>query len=341
LLQLAQTQAGSTLVRADTNAANVNGAYSYALTERWWIGAVAGWYQNTYAAVEGAQGTLSDNSGYLAGATLDHRYSDRTGFKAATMFSHYVSDITQSDVVTTTLGIAHQVSPQLTLSASVGGLWSETENKQTAFGCPAAPVQCLTGLVQPVLVLSGDRRRDSGPLYGGSINYDFTEATRLSVALSQSIDPSGTGTIVKNTDGTAVLSHRFSERFTGRLGASYTRTKLPAALSGSFANDYYVGEVGASFQLAEHWTVEAGYRYTNAKYEDDPFRPAANVVFVSIAYNWPAGSFTDWVGTRLGVAERRLGAGPISLPERRPIPPRLESPTAQPGSLPFGTFTIP
>jgi opacity protein-like surface antigen len=341
LLQLAQTQAGTTLVRANTNAANVNGAYSYTLAERWWIGAVAGWYQNDYDTVEGAQGTLSDNRGYLAGATLDHRYSDRTGFKAATMFSNYISDITRSNVVTTTLGVAHQVSPQLTLSASVGGFWSETESEETAFACPAAPVLCRTGLVQPVLVSSGDRRRDSGPLYGGGISYDFTEGTRLAVTLSQSIDPSGTGTIVKNTDAAAAFSHRFSERVTGRLGISYTRTKLPTALSGSFANDYYAGEVGASFQLAEHWILEAGYRYVRAEYEDDPFRPASNVVFVSIAYNWPAGSFTDWVGTRFGVADRRLGAGPISLPERRPVPARLESPTARPESLPFGTFTIP
>jgi len=341
LLQEAQTQAGTALVLAYTNAATVNGAYSYALADRWWIGAVAGWYTNDYDNVEEGQGTLSDNHGYLAGVTLDHRYSERTGFRTATMFSHYVSDITQSNVVAATLGAVHQVSPQLTLSASVGGFWSETESRETTLGCPAAPVLCRTGIVQPVLVVSGAERRDSGPLYGASINYDFTEGSRLSVTLSQTIDPSGTGTIVKNTDTGAAVAHRFSERITGRLGVTYTRTRLPAALSGAYTNEYYSGEASAFFQLAEHWTLEAGYRYAWATYEDDPFRPASNVVFLTIAYNRPAGAFTDWVGTRIGVADRRLGAGPVSLPEARPLPARLESPTGGPESLPFGTFTIP
>jgi len=341
LLQQAQTQAGTTLVLAYTNAATVNGAYSYALADRWWIGAVGGWYANDYNNVQEGQSTLSDNHGYLAGVTLDHRYSERTGFRTATMYSYYLSDLTQSNVVTATLGVAHQVSPQLTLSASVGGFWSETESRETALGCPAAPVLCRTGLAQPVLVLSGAQRRDSGALYGGSINYDFTQGSRLSVTLSQSIDPSGTGTIVKNTDAGAAVSHSFSERITGRLGVTYTRTRLPAALSGAYTNEYYAAEASAFFQLAEHWSLEAGYRYVSATYEDDPFRPASNVVFITIAYNRPAETFTDWVGTRVGVADRRLGAGPISLPEARAPPARRESPTGRPESLPFGTFTIP
>jgi opacity protein-like surface antigen len=319
----------------------VNGAYSYALADRWWVGAVGGWYSNDYDSVETGQGTLSDNHGYLAGLTLDHRYSERTGLRSATMFSHYVSDITESDVVTVTVGFAHQFSPRLTVSAAIGGYWSDTENLQTALGCPVAPVQCRTGVAQPVLVLSGARRRDSGPLFGGSVIYDATDASRLSATLSQTIDPSGTGTIVRNTDATAAASYRFTDRITGRVGISYTQTRLPAALSGAYTNEYYTGEVGALFQLAEHWTLEAGYRYTRATYEDDPFRPASNVAFLTIAYNRPAGTFTDWVGTRVGVAERRLGAGPVSLPEPKAISARLDSPGARPESLPFGTFTIP
>jgi hypothetical protein len=340
-LQEGQTQAGTTLVLTYTNAATVNGAYSYALADRWWVGAVAGWYSNDYSTVEEGQGTLSDNHGYLGGITLDHRYSERTGFRSATMYSHYVSDITQSDVVVATLGVVHQFSPQLTLSASVGGYWSDTENQQTVLACPTAPALCRTGVTPVVLVPSGARRTDSGALFGGSLLYDFTEAWRGSVTFSQTIDPSGAGTIVKNSDALAAVSHRFTDRIIGRLGLTYTRTQLPSALSGSYTNDYYGGEVGAFFQLSEHWTLEAGYRYTQASYEADPFKPASNVAFVTIAYNRPAGVFTEWVGTRVGVADRRLGAGPISLPEARALPARLGSPTAGPESLPFGTFTIP
>ncbi len=126
LLQSAQTQTGVALVRAYSDSATVDGNYSYALTERWSVGATAGWYWNAYDAVEGGS-SLSDNRGYYAGATLDYRYSERTRVTAAAIFSHYSSDITRSDAVTTTLGIVHEFSPQLTLSASVGGFWSDIE----------------------------------------------------------------------------------------------------------------------------------------------------------------------------------------------------------------------
>jgi hypothetical protein len=64
-------------------------------------------------------------------------------------------------------------------------------------------------------------------------------------------------------------------------------------------------------------------------------------VFVSIAYNWPGTSFTDWVGTRVFGTDPIPGAGPISLPERRPAPTAAEPPSGQPESSPFDAFPIP
>ncbi len=90
LLQNAQTQAGVTLVRAYTNTASVNGAYSYALTERWSVGATAGWYQNNYDAVERQEACCRTTTATSQALRLNYRYSERTGFTAAAMFSHYV-----------------------------------------------------------------------------------------------------------------------------------------------------------------------------------------------------------------------------------------------------------
>ena len=340
LLQYAQTQAGTTLVRAYTNTANVNGSYSYALTERWSVGATAAWYDNNYAAVEGGS-ALSDNHGYNAGATLNYLYSERTRITAAAIFSNYSSDIARSDAVTTTLGIVHEFSPQLTLSASVGGFWSDIQTTQTALVCPTTPILCDTGVAQRVPVSSGTQRHDSGPLYGGGLSYAFSERTRLFASYSQSISPGSTGTLTRTNNAAAALSHDFSERLTARLGVGYTRTAFPTALSGSFVNQTYLGEIGASYRLAERWILDAGYRYTRADYADNPSQPTSNVVFVSIAYNWPGTSFTDWVGTRVG-ADSLPGAGPISFPERRPAPTSAEPPSAPPeSSSPFDAFPIP
>lgn len=338
-LQSAVTQAGVVLVRADSDAATVSGSYIYALTERWSVGATAGWYWNSYDARE-VGGSLADNWGYNAGATLAYGFSERTRLTAAASFGHYASDVTQSDSVTTTFGVVHELSPQLTVSASLGGFWSEMEAKQSALVCPTAPILCDTGLVQRVPVSSGDQRRDSGPLYGGGISYAFSERTRLFASLSQSLAPGSTGTLTRTNDAAASLSHRFSERLTGRLGVAYTRTKFPAGLSGSFANEYYLGEIGASFQLAELWILDAGYRYARAEYSDNPAHPVSNLVFISVGYNWPGTSFTDWVGARVG-GDSRPGAGPISLPERRPVPTRGEPPSAPQESSPFDAFPIP
>ena len=339
LLQSAQSQTGVTLVRAYTDAANVNGTYSYALTERWSVGATAGWYSNSYDAVEGGS-SLSDNRGYNAGATVGYRFSERTRLTAAAVFSHYTSDITRSDAVTTTLGVVHEFSPQLTVSASVGGFWSNIEAEQTALVCPTTPILCDTGVAQRVPVTSGERRRDSGPLFGGGINYAYSERTRLFATLSQGISPDSTGTVTRTNNAAAGLSHQFSERLIARLGVGYTRTTFPTALSGSFANQTYLGEIGASYRLAERWTLDAGYRYTRADYADNPSQPTSNVVFVSIGYNWPGTSFTDWVGTRVGT-DNIPGAGPVSLPERRPAPTGAASPSAAPESSLFDALPIP
>lgn len=339
VLQSAQTQTGVTLVRADTDAAAVGGTYTYALTERWSVGATAGWYWNSYKAVEG-DSSLSDNRGYNAGGTLAYRFSERTQLTAAAVFSHYSSDITQSDAVTTTLGVVHEFSPQLTVSASVGGFWSNIEAEQTALVCPTTPILCDTGVARRVLVTSGERRRDSGPLFGGGINYAYSERTRLFASLSQSIAPSSTGTVARSNNATAGLSHQFSERLTGRLGFGYSRTTFPTGTSGSFSNQTYLGEIGASYRLTEWWILDAGYRYTRADYADNPSQPTANVVFVSVAYNWPGTSFTDWVGTRAG-ADIQPGAGPISLPERRPAPTGAKPPSTPPESSPFDAYPIP
>jgi len=191
-----------------------------------------------------------------------------------------------------------------------------------------------------VPVTSGERRHDSGPLYGGGISYAFSERTRLSASLSQNLAPGSTGTITRTNNAAASLSHRFSERLIGRLGVTYTRTKFPAGQSSSFANEYYLGEIGASFQLTERWILDAGYRYVRAEYADNPSRPTSNVVFVSVGYNWPGTSFTDWVGTRLDV-DNRLGAGPVSLPERGPVPTSAEPRPTPPESSPFDVLTIP
>jgi hypothetical protein len=322
-LQNETTQTGTALVLAVTNAASVTGAYSYALTERWSLGATAGAYNNRYDGVENGA-TLSNNHGYYASGNVDYAYSERTQVTFTAGYSNYVSNVTHSNELTTTIGVVHKFSPQLTISASVGGFWSDTK------------------VVQNDLPATGSRQHENGELYGGNISYALSERTQFVANLSENLAPSGSGTLNKNESATASLTHQFSDRLTGRLGASYTRTTFPVTISSSSTNNYYSGEIGFSYLLAERWKLDAGYRHTGARYGQTPGEPKSNVVFVSVGYNWPGASFTDWVGQRPNV-QGLPGAGAVPLPERSPgSAAPLGTPEApRPGVSPFDPFWIP
>lgn len=314
-LQSEITPAGVVFSLAYNDNATVSGAYRYTLSDAWSLGATVLAYGNRYDAVQ-ANDTFQSNQGYVVGGTADYMYSDRTRITFATAFSYFSSDIDRSDSVTATVGIAHEFSPQLTVSASAGGYWLNPESST---------------------IISG--QRDTGVLFGASIIYDFAERTRLVANLSETLSPSGAGVFTKNDNVSASLSHAFSDRFTGRVGAGYTRTIFPSAAGGSFDNDYYVGEVGASYRFAERWTLDAGYRYARAKYAQSVGEPKSNSAFLNISYNWPGASITDWIGSRQE-AQGLPGAGPISLPERS------SGTSAPPGATstersPFDQYWIP
>ena len=130
---------------AFTDAASVTGEYAYALTERWSLGATVGAYSNRYEAIE-SDAALSNNHGYYASGNVGYAYSDRTQFTFVTGYTYDDSNVARSSGVTATVGAVHQFSPQLTVSASAGVFWSDTE----AIG------NSLAG---------GNHRRDSGGLY--------------------------------------------------------------------------------------------------------------------------------------------------------------------------------
>ena len=178
---------------AYTNAAGAMGSYTYAIGERWSAGATASVYGDRYSDV-GSDGTFSNNHGYYAGGTLGYAYSERTQATLAAGYSYYSSDISHSDSMTATLGIVHQVSPQLTISVSGGGFWSDTTVAQGILACPVAQEQC-----------DADRRRASGGLYGGQIAYAPSEQLQLSVSLSESLAPSGAGVLSKSDNAGASL----------------------------------------------------------------------------------------------------------------------------------------
>ena len=355
-LQSTTSPTGVVLGLAYTNTAGANATYSFALTERWSLGASLGGFANRYETIQGSGSALQNNNSYFAGGNVGYAYSERTQLTWSTVYSHYSSNITRTDSVTTTLGVVHRFSPQLTISASAGGFWSDIEATRTALVCPTTPAVCDTGLVPRVPITSGDQRRDNGHLLGGNISYAFSERAQLLVSLSENLAPSSTGTLTKTDSASVSLSYGFSEHLTGRLGLNYSRQVFPTGLSGFSTTNTYGGVIGLSYQIAEQWKLDAGYRYARAQYSQNPFEPQSNLIFVSIGYGWPGASFTDWVGGRVDLQGLPGGAGPVPLSDRPTATPTPgatperarpdsasdnESGAAPPEKSPFDQFTIP
>jgi hypothetical protein len=354
-LQNQITLRGNVLALAYTDAASATGSYSYQLSERWSLGARAGAFNNQYSSVQSTNAALQSNSAYFGGGSVNYAYSERTQFNFVAAYAHTTSDVTRSDSITTTIGFVHRFSEQFTVSASVGKFWTDIQATQTALVCPTTPLLCDSGLVPRVPITSGDSRSNNGQLYGGNISYAFSERTSFTAFLSENLAPSSTGSLTKTDSAGASLSHRFTERLAARLGASYTRQAFPSGLSGLSTTNFYAGEVGVSYLLAERWSLDAGYRYARADYAQSGSSPQSNVVFLSIGYNWPGASFTDWVGARLDT-QGLPGAGPVPLSAGSPITARTAAPTEPvdteqtreagqstptPETSPFDQFTIP
>ncbi len=304
-------QTGIVFGTPSTRTAITAGAnYGYRLTERWSAGANASVYSNTFSSTQGTNvgnTGLRDNDGYGFGGNLGYAWSDRTQLTLAANYSHFKSDITESDSISTTLAVTHQYSDRLTVSGYGGYFWSSIESTQNFVVCPTAPIFCQLGFVAFVPVTLGTERDGTGTLFGGSVNYRITERTTFNFNASQNLTPSGTGTITKATGMTAGLSHSFSERMRGGLSASWTRSTIPGfETTVDQRSTLYSYGANLSYDLAQHWLLDVGVR----RQESDRRGVTAegNVIFVSIAYNWPGQSFSDWTG----------GFGGFSVPPAAP-----------------------
>ena len=250
---------------------SLNGRIPYALTERWSLGAPAGGYGNSVrSSVQSSGECLAEqSSAYYGGGNVgyaylrphpDHLFCGLRSLLTATLRVATPSRLRLASCI--------KFSPQLTISASVGDFWTDIEATQTALVCPTTPVLCDSGLVPRVPITIGRwARSDNGQLYGGNIGYAFSERTSLCRVPDRE---SSRQVAPVPSPRRIVPAPRFrtflrASHWRG-LVLSYTRQVFPSGLSGLSTTNYYTGEVGASYLLAERWRLDAGYRYTRADY---------------------------------------------------------------------------
>lgn len=334
-LQNEVTPAGIVQTLAFTDNAMANAVYSRALSERWSAGATVSAYANHYDKAADAPTTFQNNWSWSAGANAGYAVSSQAQLTFTTLFSHYSSDVERDDSVTATAALAYDVSPRLAVSGSVGYFWTSSDTDAASFACSAGVGQCGEGRV---------RSHDDGVLFGGSVRYSALEQTILLATAAENLAPSGTGALSKNSNAALTAVHRFTDRLTGRVGASYTRTKFPTVL-GTEIDRTYAAEIGASYALGERWTLDAGYRYLRTDYSQNDQQPRSNIVFLSIAYNWPGANIGGWSAIRPDTAGLP-GAGPSSIRQYPSGPPDLAGGAVQPSPgeakpTPFDQLLVP
>ena len=309
------------LVRTYTDTVSLDGALTYRLTEQWVAGTGVSGEFNRYDSVQDVASVVDDVN-VAAYGDLRYDFSDRTRALFSLNYTYYAGDLTRSDIVTARAGIAHRYSPQLAVSATAGWYWSDTRNRS---GAPVSED-----------VFGGE----NGGLFGANVEYAFTEATQLTASASQGLTPSGVGTISKSDNVAVALTHRFSDSLRGHVGAEYARTTFSGSLNNDYSEKTVQAEVGLAWRIAERWTMDAGYRYERTRYSLESGEPRSNVVFLTLAYNWPGASLTGWIG-RSTDSKGLAGASPLSP---RDFATRGIDATSAPSAQepqPLDPFTLP
>lgn len=333
-LQNTATPGGIVQTRAVDDFAAIDGAYSRALSERWSAGATVKAYSHRYDDL-GTGATFQNNWAWQAGGTTGYAVSQQTQVALALLYSHLASEIERSDAITATLGIAHEVSPELTLSASGGGYWLKSDTARSAFACAPGSDGC------------GDegtrvRSRHDGGLYGGSVRWGLREGSTLLATVSDVLAPTGTGALSRSAIAALSVVQTYSERLTGRLAAGYTKTTFPTVATQSTERSY-AAEVGINYELAEGWTLDAGYRYVRTDYSGTGQNPRSNVIFLNVAYAWSQAPAVRWTPPQPDYGALP-GAGPVPLRQHPTGAPDLAAPQPVAPDLdrsPFDPWSLP
>ena len=192
---------------------------------------------------------------------------------------------TESKTTSFHAGITRTFSETMNGTFTIGGRSTSGESQVSV--CTLF----LLGVCQQTVqeTMSG---RDSSRLYSVNLEKQF-ETVHLTAAAGRSFDPSGGGQQVITDYVSFNLSRPFTAKLTGYLDAdgnnyNYRINSQTAGVS-TANNDFRLYHVGPylRWQTAPEWNLEGGYRYTYIRRESETTAATSNVVYLTLAYQWP------------------------------------------------------
>jgi hypothetical protein len=285
---------GLTTTQSQRNTKSAELSWGYGLTQ---TTSLRTSYQ--YTDVVYPLGTLASLFDYQQGRTslvLSNKYTERTEIFLTGSYSDYTvpANDYRSEQNTASLGLTHSLTETVQFTLS-GGPRKTTAHGQVKY-CPppstALPVGVITVCFDPDLFQVVDSAYKAvsvvtrGTTYNARLSKNF-ERTRLELAASRDIQPSGSGTETLTDTYTLNSSTTIDPRNTLSLSVTAYYLKPTVDLPVSDERRYYQAEPKWRWQCSEHCYIELSYRYSYLKYliQDEPAK--SNAYALTFYYQWP------------------------------------------------------
>ena len=278
---------GIIMVRRSRTSTNFAPQWQRALDPTTKLGVNAQYTQVSYQKGSG----LIDYTNSLLSTSLEKALTERTVVTGTLGGSQYraADDRTKSSSLSYTLALQHRLTERLNLSLQAGQQQVTTTQRQNMPVCSidATSLQCflLYGTPYDSVVIVPVRTHQSVTSYGLSANQSF-ETGSLALSLSRSVNPTGTGSLVR-TDGVSLnyrqeIFENFSfsgfaslieSRYLDNMGSGSRMTQFGTTLSWKLERNLDLGfslQKTAQRPLAGGLPIEATQGSINLIYVFDP-----------------------------------------------------------------------
>jgi hypothetical protein len=242
---------------------------------------------------------LRANTGYEAGAgladysfqrpTLATKYlmSERTALIVQAFRSKTTTtdDAIEAKSTGATIGLTHDLSETLTLSASVGQQSTDTRIRSQQFFCPFGSLILCQFFGIPLQVQSVESNTTQKGLLFDLALKQAADTHSWSVGSGRDTQSTASGQTVETTRISADFSFSFDERRSAGMSGSWLRSKY---IGGEGATtDYRRIDAFYSWRFAEYWTLGTGVGRAQQKAEGNFGQATANSAYASVTYVWP------------------------------------------------------
>jgi len=277
------------------NAYTAAPSYTRALTERLsaTLGLTGNWSRYGHTGDNG----LNDYDSYSAAPGLIYALSPRTSATFTLAGSYFraspLDSTSQSD--SASVGLSHQYSERLQVSASVG--YAHTRSHV------ASQLQCLlptsAGLVQepneecefaspPVTLTTvpgADSSRNS-PVYNLAVTWAATELTTLTASAAEAIVPSGLGATLDSRSYGLALAQKLTERLSASLSGQLAASRFAGGTSLGSNSQYRGLNANLNWKVTQQWSMDTGYRYAEVLFPGGSSSLHNNTVYAALRYDF-------------------------------------------------------